>query len=504
MPRIQDYQTTVSAQADIGGRRATVADFGNVVDNGAALSQAADYIGEVVQRQEVSDVSAKMAEKRAEWTVKLQERANESELGDPEFASKFNEDFNNDISGLGDNIHTAAGRRVFKQSQAELTAHFVQSAGMYQAKSAGEKSVLDYSRALDANRNTLIADPSQFKTVLADSTRALDDREGSYAKMPAVDREKLKRQTEETLALSAVQGEIRLDPKAALDRLKDGAWASHLDADKTFTMQRQAEIGIHAKELEAARLEAAARKREGEAQKATENKFIAKLVEDPTSLSAKSVSDSNMLPDDKIKWLGIIDRAAKPGVMKTDPGVYLDLFERAHLPVDDPRAIKDESELDKYFGKGLTMDALKELRAEVSGKRTPEGQVEAELKKGLIDFAKSSLTGSNNVLGWRDPKGDEQLQRYMSYFLPEFAKQRQAGKSAIELLSPDSPDYLGKAIDQYKRPMAQMLKDRIGGLGEVGDPLAIAVPQPKSEAEYNALPKGSNYIGTDGKTKVKQ
>jgi hypothetical protein len=59
----------------------------------------------------------------------------------------------------------------------------------------------------------------------------------------------------------------------------------------------------------------------------------------------------------------------------------------------------------------------------------------------------------------RDPKGDEQLQRFMSWFLPQYQQQRQSGKTAVQLLNPDSPDYLGKGLQQFTRPRAQMMKD---------------------------------------------
>jgi hypothetical protein len=45
---------------------------------GQALSKYADAVYEAQERQEVSDVHAKLAKARADWTVALQERANQN------------------------------------------------------------------------------------------------------------------------------------------------------------------------------------------------------------------------------------------------------------------------------------------------------------------------------------------------------------------------------------------------------------------------------------------
>ncbi len=458
MPRIHDYTQQVSAQGAIGGRRAQAGDFGTGVDTGAGLTSAADTLYDVEQRQEVSKVRTDMAQKRAEWTVNLQTAANESEIGDPNFAQRFIDKFGEDIAKSGDGIHTAAGRRAWQEATAQLTAHFTQTAGLYQAKSMGDKAVLDYKKGLDFDRNTLLLDPSTFNVVLAQSERGLDDPAGPYAEMPADKREQLRNNTRQELALSAVQGLIRQDPTEALDQLKSGKWAQYLDADKTYTMQRSAEIAINAAEVERDRIDRAKAKAQVEAQRATENEFIAKLVEDPNSLSAKEVSNSNMTPDDKLKWLGIIGKAGKPGAIKTDPAVYLDTYQRIGLPPDDPRHL-GEDDLPALVGHGLRLEDVNSFRSEIQGKKTEAGRIEGELKDGLLKLAKTSLTGADPLFRIRDRKGDEQLQKFTAWFLPEYSRQRQAGKSAVDLLDPNSKDYLGKAIDQYKRPRAVFMHD---------------------------------------------
>ena len=467
MARIQEYNTEVGASADIGGRRAQGTDFYRGGNDGSALMNAADRIEDTVQRQEVSEVRAKMAEARAEWTVEMKTRADKGELGDSTFAEKFNEDFGNHVAKLGEGVRTAAGRAAYKESSALLSAHFLEASGIYQAESMGKKAVLDYSRALDANRNTLVQDPAQFPSVLLENERALADPNGPYGNMPAAKREELANVTRKELALSAVQGVIGKDPDFALEQLNKGAWAEYLDADKTVALKRSAEISIRAREIESNRLEAAAAKRQKEAERQTENAFIKQAVAEPGSVSAVDIANSILSPDDKLKWLGIIkkDDAEKP--LKTDAKVFTDLFDRLHLPDDDPRAIKDEKQLDQYLGRGLSMEGLNNLRTELSGRRTEDGRIESELKKLHFDAVKSALTKSNGII--KDPKGDEQVLAYMSWFLPTYAKARKSGKTDLDLLTPDGPDYLGKNLDRYKRSFEQILNDVFPVSGAVKD-----------------------------------
>lgn len=476
--------------------------MGVLLDSGAALSSAADTLADVFQRQEVSKVRTGMAQMRADWTVEMQKRATESEIGDPDFAEKFNTDFGEALAKHGENIRTPAGRQAFKETSAEMAAHFTQAAGLYQAKSMGDRAVLDYKSTLDANRNTLVMEPGLFDAVLADSERGLADPNGIYAKMGAGKRAELAETTRKELALSAVQGMINADPEAALQELNNGKWAQYLDADKTVALKRNAEISIRANELERDRIERAKEKAQKAAATATETEFITKLVEDSTSLSPVDVARSNLSPDDKIKWLNILK--GKPEVIRTVPEVYLDVYERIQLPPDDPRYVSEDM-LPAFVGKGLTLENVNSFRMEASGRKTEAGQIEHDLKDGLVKLAKSSLTGSDPLFRLRDPKGDEQLQKFMTWFLPEYSAQRKAGKSAVELLNPESPAYLGKALEQYKRTPAQFLKDMMEN-NPGADVFGVGpteMPAPKTPEDRDALPKGTRYRAPDGSVRVK-
>jgi hypothetical protein len=415
----------------------------------------------VAQRQEVSDVHAKLAKARADWTVSLQERARTAEPGDMSFADKFNEDFGAYLSEFGNGVKTEAGRRAFKAGAADLSAQFTVKASEFQAASAGQKARQDYGVLVDANRNTLISDPSQFDSILKSTTDALNDPNGPYARMPAQARSELAVSTRQAMALSAVQGTVDLTPELALKQLKTGRWDEYLDADKKNSLINNAEIGIRAREVEAERLAAQKERELRKAQQATGDGFVARLYGDTPDLTPRDVIRSNLTWEQKKQWIGDIEQRAKEQPMKTDSALMVKLWDRIHLPDGDPNKLVNEDDLNGFYGRGLKAEDIRSLRTEMQGRRTEAGQIEGDLKKNVMTIAKSALTRTNDLTGIRDPRGDEQMQRFMSLFLPEYQKQRQAGKSAVELLSPDSKDYMGKLIEPFKRPLDVITRDLI-------------------------------------------
>ncbi len=83
------------------------------------------------------------------------------------------------------------------------------------------------------------------------------------------------------------------------------------------------------------------------------------------------------------------------------------------------------------------------------------------MKKAFFKNARGQITGSDEGLHLLDPKGDELYLKFMAHALQQYDEGKKNGKSAPQLLSPDSPDYVGKSIAQFKRPMDQWFRDTI-------------------------------------------
>ena len=146
------------------------------------------------------------------------------------------------------------------------------------------------------------------------------------------------------------------------------------------------------------------------------------------------------------------------------PGFY-ETYQRVHAADNDPNRITDPASLYARVGPNgdLTVAGVDKLVTEIQGRKTPEGVSEGEMKAQFFKTAKAQISGSDEGLHIHDPKGDQLYLKFMAQALPAYDAGRKAGKSAVQLLNPDSPDYIGKSIAQFKRPMDQWFGDVVQG-----------------------------------------
>lgn len=219
-------------------------------------------------------------------------------------------------------------------------------------------------------------------------------------------------------------------------------------------------------------------------QKKTQNGFLSAMQNG--QLTADKVLNSNLDPfgsGSKDEFLNML--RARDKAPKTDSTTFNELFARINLPDTAPGKITNANQLNSYLIDGrLDIQDLDKLRAEVEHKGTADGEAEAKLKSGIFEVAKSTLTKSNPLIGLQDPIGDESLQRFTSWFLSEYQRQRGAGKTPTELLSPDSPDYLGKRITNYVRNPQQIMQDV---LKSATTPAVSAIPRKEGESAEDYL-----------------
>lgn len=188
----------------------------------------------------------------------------------------------------------------------------------------------------------------------------------------------------------------------------------------------------------------------------------------------------------------------------TDGNTYSTLWQLIHLPDGNPNKLTNPDDLNQFVGTGpghLTPEDVVQLRKEVLGADTPDGKIEAELKDQFFKTVQQTLTRANPLIGIADPKGQESVTKFMAWFLPEYEKQRQAGKSAVDLLNPDSKDYLGKNLSSLQRSPSQMMEDI--GISNPTSDLGSVIPKITSQDQYDKLSPGSRYTDDSGKIKIK-
>lgn len=468
MPKIREYEQRTDVAGPIQGRRASADDQG--FSGGLqTLGREISNLGEVIQKRqeqnEVSDLNAKMAEAKAKFGVQLDETMRTADPGDATVTENFLKGYDDYVSAIGENISTRAGRNYFNQTNAALRGHFLQSAATAQADLAGLKAKQDFVATSGNYSSSVLSDPASFGFTKELQNEAIQNyvRYGSLSSKDAVE---LKALADRKLAVSAVQGWININPEFAKKQLESGKWDGELDGLTKDQMMSQANQALRGEQVDQERKRREAERMKAEAQMQTQNTFLEKMAKN--ELKVQDVLSSNLDPfgsGSKQQFINMLDQENRSGsTMRTDPGTFKDLFERIHTDDSNPRKIRDENDLNYFFGRGLNMESLNQLRAEIQGKRTIDGGIESDLKKGVADIARSTLTRSNPLTGFRDPRGDERYQRFMNYFLKEYSDQRKKGKTPQELLDPDSPGYLGKQISKFAPKGNEVMQDLINGL----------------------------------------
>lgn len=154
--------------------------------------------------------------------------------------------------------------------------------------------------------------------------------------------------------------------------------------------------------------------------------------------------------------------ASKVSSGTTNSAVFLDAYERIHLPAGDPHKITSPSQIRALVDRDSLSyeDAQKLIKQDLEMQGTDEGDAIGDLKKGVYDVAKGALVKANPISGLFDPNdsiGQQQLLKFRGYMERQYTAGLKAGKSPEAMLTPGSKDYIGNAIQQFVIPDAQRM-----------------------------------------------
>ncbi len=300
-----------------------------------------------------------------------------------------------------------------------------------------------------------------------------------------------------------------VDPHAArtmLENVPDGSLDAKHKAQIDYQLQFREQTFDRAKEVEALRQQRQAEKDQKKAIRGTQEDIIQRLGSG--KLTAGDVLNSDLPAvgeGSKLTFLNLLHTRANEAAerpIKTVPSVMLDLFNRTHLPDGDPRKITDENQYNSaYLSKQLSFDDLQKLRGEYTQMRTPEGERLSDVKKQFLDgirprFDSSTMT---NI----DADGKERMYKFMSFVNDQEAQARKAGKNPYDLYNPNSPDYLGNKTGAFQATLDQQIRNLAGRLQAGAAARSAAgkittVPRIGTDADYAALPSGTEFLDPNG------
>jgi len=578
MPKIPTYEAQVNPVESLPGQNpdrvyAEPMSFGSgrgMTAIGAGLMEGAEVIHDVEQRQEVSDIRARMATLRGEMTASFAEQASETAPGDKEFGGKFMADLTNKLAQLGGEPQTRAGRQTFQQESAGVTADFLAKTANFTAASAGAKAVADFQTTVNQNAGTLFNDPSQFDSIMKGMEANFKDPNGSFANVPPGEKAHLELVAKEQLAIAGARGVVRMSPDLAEKQYNAGT----LPGQKMLTEAGNAQIVSYiqtAQNAERTKKALAIAQQEHAMVMAAEsdgNAILRNIVKNPSDPGiTDQILNSRMKWSQKQTMLNIaestgtgsgehnsygkgfyevyrqihegkitspeqlytrvgpqvpLDTKSAPGMvrpgnidpwnrpsMRNPDGSYsttssisvgTDKGEVLIPTVINGKRLSNEAAIDHFKKTGenfgvfktpkaaddyaeklhnaqatlydsqgrklppvmgdLTVAGVDRLTAEIMGKRTPDGQNEADLKTGFVAAFSKQLSGSNDLLHLRDPKGDMLRQQALAWFLPAFEKAKAEGKYPVSvLLDPGSPHSLWAGAMRFKRDPNTMMND---------------------------------------------
>lgn len=149
------------------------------------------------------------------------------------------------------------------------------------------------------------------------------------------------------------------------------------------------------------------------------------------------------------------------------PGFY-DLFKAVHAPAGDPGRITSMDQLYQHVGKDgdLTISGLDKLTAELKGKNTPDGDAESAMKAQSFKAIKNMLSGEDEGLHIKDPKGEMIYAHAMPLLYQAIDAGKTKGLTASQLFDPESKDWIGNSVKGLKRSQAQQAADMMSGGAE--------------------------------------
>lgn len=465
MPVIKEYNNQVSAPGPINRAQYSGDQFGaqqgRALENaGRAVQSVAQVVAQRLDQENTSDITNKITKANADLAIDLQETIRTAAPGDKKAFEDYNQRVDETLNKVGEEATTSSARQFYSEASARIKGQLYKTSADGQAELAGIKAVQDYTGTLNNLSATAAADPSSIdlqRQIHAESINALV----ATGQLPSAKAAELQTQGDTAIVKASIRGWAELNPDYAKEKLKSGVYDKELGAEGKIQLTGEIDQAIRGKEIEEERRRVEQERQLKVRQQQTQNDFLVGMQEG--KLNAKSILNSNLDAfgsGSKEQFLSMLKMNNSPEQrLKTDPGTMISLYDRIYLPDGDPNKLVDENELNAYFGRGLSMADLNNLRDEMQGKQTEAGKIEQDLKKQVIEIAKGKLTKSNPLIGLKDPVGDEQMQRFMVFFLDEYKQKRAEGKSAVELLSPDSAEYLGKNVSQYVRTPVQIMRD---------------------------------------------
>jgi lysozyme family protein len=227
-------------------------------------------------------------------------------------------------------------------------------------------------------------------------------------------------------------------------------------------------------------------------------------------------------PESQRGILAMLDHNQKEAIgisTKSDPAAVQEAFRRVHLPDDDPQKIRYAEQLVPLFkpgggpgSKGINREDYDWLKKEVDQQQSVSGRSLTKDLQNVRTSARTMLAGS--IIGRVQPElAEEASYRFSLDVQNQVDAYIKAGKDPRALLTPGSAEYLLKPerVMSFLQTPQQAVAAQAEAIRKGSAPknptasgkVGVAPARVASDAEYAALESGTQFVGPDGKVRVK-
>jgi len=258
-------------------------------------------------------------------------------------------------------------------------------------------------------------------------------------------------------------------PTTTAQGIKQSAYQTvmnHPDWENATPEARERALTVINQAVTAAQVAAdATAKARKEASEQARDGYVTRMMKgDMKGIIDQIANDQSLTPESRTILWDLAEKHSGSDVEKeaaTYGKGFWGAYTAIHAPPGDEARITDATQIYRRAGPGgdLTLAGAKELAKELQDKQLPGGEAESDMRKQFLLNARKQITGQDEGIGLKDPKGEEQFLKFQANFFPAYEAGKRAGKSPAQLLNPDSPDYLGKAIPSFVRDPATWFSD---------------------------------------------
>jgi hypothetical protein len=177
-----------------------------------------------------------------------------------------------------------------------------------------------------------------------------------------------------------------------------------------------------------------------------------------------------------------------PTAKEYGPG-FADLLKRVGAPMTDPDRVYDPTPLMDLQKYGLTFKGYTALQDQIKLRETDHPFTLQQ--NAFLDGAKQQIMGGTGGMG--DPKGKQQYSAFLNDVMPAIAAAQKNGITASQMFDPKDPNYVGKNLSNFVRPMSQWYADTMNAGPAAATTAPTSAPIARAPQPPQGVPAGAMY-----------